>query len=279
MSVVFDQYEERLHRLNRHASTIIAYRSSTRPLVSYLSAHRLDAEQVDSETLEEYFAQLERAPSTKQLHLMHIGAAYRYAHRRGLLTRDPTIDVQLERVPDKEPVTIPARALRDMKARLSGDREWLLWHLLAYTGMRRHEILGLKWVDGVKFEDGTITVLGKGGKLRHIPIHPALGEALHDAGPREGEWVLRGQRRYGEPRATAQGTFHRVLDAITESKYTAHDFRRTVASSLYANGVDGDTIDKILGWSPRVVRTRYYVSVAPAQLQRAILKLYADGPI
>jgi hypothetical protein len=34
-----------------------------------------------------------------------------------------------------------------------------------------------------------------------------------------------------------------------------------------------------MGWSPRVVRTKYYQSVAPQQLQRAILKLYRDDPI
>jgi integrase len=277
-SVIFDQYEERLHRLKRHRSTITSYRNATQPFREYLRDGRIPAESVDPLTLEEYFAQLDRAPGTKILHLSQIGAAYRYAHRRGLVTADPTVDVRLERVPDKEPRIIPNQALRDMKARLSGDREWLIWHLFTYTGMRREEARLLKW-ENIKLADGTITVVGKGGKLRHIPIHPALGEVLTERDPGENPWVMQGQTRRGHETALAQGTLHRVLDCITRGEYKTHDFRRTVASSLYKNGVDGDTIDKIMGWSPRVVRTRYYVNVAPVQLQRAILKLYADDPL
>lgn len=278
MSAIFDQYEERLHRLKRHPNTIRSYRHATRPFEEYLRTSRILPERVDPLTLEEYFAQLDRAPGTKVLHLSQIGAAYRYAHRRGIVAADPTVDVRLERVPDKEPRIIPNQDLRDMKSRLSGDREWLIWHLFVYTGMRRDELRLLTW-DDVKLADETITVIGKGGKLRHIPIHPALGEVLTEQPHGDNPWVVAGQRRYGRDNALARGTLHRVLRCITKGQYVAHDFRRTVASSLYRNGVDGDTIDKIMGWSPRVVRTKYYVNVAPEQLQRAILKLYVDDPL
>ncbi len=278
MSVIFEQYEERLHRLKRHPGTLQNFHQAIEPFEKFLRANRVTPEQVDSPFIEEYFAQLERAPSTKRTHLTQIGAAYRYAHRRGVVPRDPTVDVLLERVPDREPQIIPNQALRDMKARLTTDREWLLWHLLAYSGMRRAEILNLKWED-VRSADNTITIVGKGGKLRHIPIHPALGEALAEQTPEPGTWVVRGQQRAGRSRPTSTRTFHTVMKCITRDEYTAHDFRRTVASSLYKNGVDGDTIDKIMGWSPRVVRTKYYVNVAPEQLLRAILKLYVDDPV
>ena len=278
MSVIFDQYEERLQRLKRNPSTIHGFQKAVRPFEGYLRANRVDPEKADPVLIEEYFAQLDRAPSTKKLHLTHIGAAYRYAHRRGLVPRDPTVDVLLERIPDKEPNIIPNDELRAMKERLSTDREWMIWHLLVYTGMRRSEILNLMW-DDVKSEDGTITIIGKGGKLRHIPIHPALGEAFAERTREPGTWVLKGQRRHGQPRPTADSTFQGIMSCMTRGEYSAHDFRRTVASSLYKNGVDGDTIDKIMGWSPRVVRTKYYVNVAPVQLQKAILKLYSDDPL
>lgn len=278
MDVLFEQYSERLHRLKRNHSTIRAFHLAANDLERYLGAARIKPAKVEGFVLEEYFAQLERAPSTKQLHLKHIGAAYRYAHRRGVVPRDPTVDVLLERVPDKEPRTIPTSALAAMKQRLSSDREWMIWHLLVYTGMRRHEVVGLRWED-IKTADATITVIGKGGKLRHIPIHPALADVFAERDrPAEG-WVLAGQSRYGETRAISLNTWMVVLRCITRGEYTAHDFRRTVASSLYLNDVAGDTIDKIMGWSPRVVRTRFYQALAPVQLQRAILKLYADDPL
>jgi integrase len=278
VSVILDQYEERLHRRQRHPATIKNFTRARRPFEEFLSAQRIEDKQLDSVLAEEFFDQLDYAPGTKALYLSQLGAAYRYAQRRGVIQVDPFVDVQLPKRPDKEPRTIPTEELRRQKCELVTDREWLAWHLLVYTGMRRHELLGLKW-ENVKLEDGTITVVGKGGKLRHIPIHPALGEALADA-DHYGDWVLGGKRCYSDGhRPLAQATLQTWLKGLTRGKFTTHDYRRTVASSLYANGVDGDTIDKIMGWSPRVVRTRYYVNVAPEQLQRAILKLYANDPV
>lgn len=277
-SLILDQYEERLQRLRRQPSTIYNFKKARKPFEGFLQAHRVEAESLDPVLAEEYFAQLDMAPTTKKLHLEQIGAAYRYAHKRGLIMANPLVDVQLPRVPDREPRTVPAAELRAQRERLVLDREWLLWHLLVYTGMRRSEILALKWED-VKLPDNTITVTGKGGKLRHIPIHPALSEVLVDV-ERHGDWVLGSSRCYeGESRPMANATLQKMVAQITGNKFSPHDFRRTVASSLYANGVDGDTIDKIMGWSPRVVRTRYYVNVAPEQLQRAILRLYAGDPV
>ena len=273
MSVIFEQYEERLHRLRRDPQTIRNYRNSIKSFEEFIGAARVEPEQVTPDLIEEFFAQSDRAPSTKELYLTNIGAAYRYAHRRGLIDRVPTVDVELARVPDTEPRIIPNSVLREQRDRIVSDRGWLLWHLLTYTGMRRQEVIQLPW-ENVKLDEETITVLGKGGKLRHVPIHPVLGEVLVEA-KRKNKWVLPG--RAGSH--TAPSTFYETLHCISRREYTAHDYRRTVASSLYANGVDGDTIDKIMGWSPRVVRTRYYVNVAPVQLQRAILKLYANDPL
>ena len=278
MTIIFDQYEERLERVKRSPTTRYHFRKAADGLTEYLHEQGLTPETADGIDLEEYFASLPYAASTKKLHLSHLKAAFGYALRRGTVTKDPTVDVLIEREPDKEPAVIPNAELREMKARLVTDREWLLWHLLVYTGMRRHELLALKWGD-VKLADHTITIVGKGGKLRHVPIHPALYDVLVERGEHEPEQYVLANRRGGGLLPMSRRKFWDVLKCITREKYQAHAFRRTVASSLYANGVPGDTIDKILGWSPRSVRTRYYQAVADAQLQRAILQLYRDDPI
>jgi integrase len=61
--------------------------------------------------------------------------------------------------------------------------------------------------------------------------------------------------------------------------YGFHDFRRTVASSLDANGVEEGLINEIMGWARRGIFARYYRNVAPERLQQAILRLYADNPL
>jgi integrase len=144
---------------------------------------------------------------------------------------------------------------------------------MAYTGMRRVEISRLTWAD-VNFAGNTIRILGKGGKLRNIPIHPALGEVLISSPPVPGQAVLRG--RGGKPLSVT--SLDRMMRELS-STARMHDFRRTAASSLYANGVRSDTIDRILGWAPREVRSRYYVKIADEELQSAILQLHLNDPI
>lgn len=267
-------YEERLRRLRRDPKTVVMYRQTARRFQAHLDDLGLAAADVEPWALEEYFAGLDLAPGTKHAHLKRLRSAYTYAHRRGVVSVDPTRDVQIERVPDAEPCIVPNSRLREMKESISRDREWAQFHLLTFAGLRRAEAIHLDWKN-VDLETSTLSVLGKGGKLRKVPIHPALAEALTDLRHREGKILL--PRRSGE--AIGSDTWDAMLRSYTGGAYTAHDFRRTVASSLYANGVETDTIDKIMGWAPRAVRSRYYVKHASDALQRAILRLYADDPV
>lgn len=58
-----------------------------------------------------------------------------------------------------------------------------------------------------------------------------------------------------------------------------HAFRKTLASNLFANGVQGEVIDKIFGWATPGIRARYYVDVNVALLHAAIKRTYADDPL
>lgn len=268
MHPLFGAYESRLLRLRRNERTLMNYRWSIRLLESHLAQRGVDAAHVSTLDLEEYLTTLPYALSTQRMMLDNVRSAYRYAVRRGELQRNPATDVELPTLPDREPIVIPTAELRAMQDSITTEREWLFFHLLAYTGMRRKEIKDLRWED-VSLPDRTVKVLGKGGKLRNVPIHPRLGEALADA-CRHGPYVLH--------RLRTDTTFQSSRRSFSPG-YTAHSFRRTVASSLYANGVPTDTIDKILGWAPREVRSRYYQNIAPVQLHAAILRLYADDPL
>ena len=275
MSIVFNQYEERLRRRKRKPATIKSFMTAADRISEYFAEHDIDPLTVDALTIEDYFADSPYAATTKKVHLDYIGAAYRYALRRGTVATDPTVDVELEKVPDKQPRIIPNARLREMKEQAVTDRAWMLFHVLAYTGMRRTEARCLKW-DDVSLEDHTIAVVGKGDKLRHIPIHPALGEAFVDHRLRvKGEYVFSGRRGA----VMSDHTMWDILHCLTGGDYTTHDFRRTVASSLFENDVNSDLIDEIMGWAKIGIRRKHYQAIAPAKLQLAILRLYRNDPI
>lgn len=279
-SLLFDQYEERLRRRGASPHTLRGFRTAADKLDGYLDAAGMTAETATMVVLEDYFDSLPYAASTKGTHLRFVQAAYNYGMKRGTLRHNPALDVVVPAPPPKEPRTITNAELREMKSRIQMTRDWIFFHLLAYTGMRRGEVRALKWEDGdplgsvVRLEQQTIRVIGKGQKPRLVPIHPALGEVLacHQGAP--GSWVVPSDGKHGVAMDTIQEMVRRL-----HPEYTPHDFRRTVNTSLRRNGVDQTLRDRIMGWAPRDISFRHYDGVAEAELHRAILKLYADDPI
>lgn len=280
MSLVFEQYTERLRRKRRSPHTISAFATAATRLDHWLQARGLSAETATYDDLDEYFDTLELAPNSRRTHMKFIKAAYNSAVLRGAMRHNPAIDLEPPRMPDREPKIIPNDELRAIRDGIVLDRDWVFFHLLAYTGMRRAEIRGLRWDDGrdegsvVRFEGQTIRVIGKGGRLRLVPIHPALAEVLVEERAVPGAFVVRSSGRRGVAEQTMQEMTKRLSPV-----YTPHDFRRTVATSLRRNGVDESVRNRILGWGPRDIFQRHYDNVADPELHRGILRLYADDPL
>ena len=73
--------------------------------------------------------------------------AFGDAVRLGLLARNPAEHVEMSRVERKEMKTWGAEQARDFIAFNRGDRLEALWILMLTSGMRRGEVIGLKWAD------------------------------------------------------------------------------------------------------------------------------------
>ena len=298
MHLIFQQYEERLQRRQAKPSTL----TNMRRTAALFEESGLDPLTAEDWQIEEWLAGLRAsrgqasvphqegacskakplgaaehstglAPRTIRLHFENLNAVYGYAVYRRQLERSPMEAVRLPREPDKEPRILTNDELRYLLGNCMTAPQWLMLHLLIYTGMRRSEVRNLQWPD---VKPDTITVRqGKGDKLRHIPIHPALAEALAEHKPNGGH-VLPG--RGGEPMSDS-GLFSRLKKVSGDVHCRPHDFRRTVATSLAEQEVAPNVIDKIMGWSARTVGSRYYIRTADRRMQEAILKLYADDPL
>lgn len=282
MSLVFDQYTERLRRKRRSPHTLSAFATATRRLERWLDVQGIRAEDASYTLLEEYFDTLanELSPASAETHLKHVRAAFNYAVLRGTIRSSPTLDIEIAAGPDKEPIIIPTDCLRTIRARISVPRDWVFFHLLTYTGMRRSEIRSLRYDDGaehgsvIRLEAQTIRVIGKGGRLRIVPLHPALGEVLAHENHRPGRYVVASDGQHGVAVQTIQDMTKRLSPV-----FTPHDYRRTVATSLRRNGVDDSVRNRIMGWGPKDIFQRYYDNVADRELHKGILRLYADDPL
>lgn len=124
------------------------------------------------------------------------------------------------------------------------------------TGMRKGEILGLRW-ENVSLERSTIYILkAKSGKPREVPIAEKLREELEHVGPRaEGpvfdlpEIMLR--RYFAEAVKAAK------LPATGPDKVTLHTLRHSFASWFIMRTSDLPALQKLLGHSTPLLTMRY----------------------
>jgi integrase len=271
-------------RRRRSPLTVKANEHALRRLDSWLVQQAIAPARFGLLACERYFAEMldDAAVSTVRRHLAVVRAAYRYGVRHELVERDPTGDVRLPRLPDSEPATYSNDELRAIFAAIRSEREEIVFFLFAFAGLRLCEAAALSWQEA-DFERDQLKLIGKGGKLRLVPLHPVLAR------------VLREHRRCARPgRAYVVGTIHdgrlaqrtwietvRLLvdRAGVQIDGPSHAFRRTVATVMHEQGVRTAVIDRVMGWAPRTVRERHYVRIAPQALRDAILTLYRDDPI
>lgn len=117
-----------------------------------------------------------------------------------------------------------------------------------FTGMRRGELLNLKWRD-IDFNQGIIHLLvTKSGKKREIPMNDQVRQALLSIRKHK-EYPYVFVNRNGDPWRDVRRGFTAALNAAGIKDFRFHDCRHTFASQLAMAGVDLNTIRELLGHS------------------------------
>jgi len=238
---------------------------------------------LDHRTLRRYFSYLQtrgfsKASISRKAASVH--AYVRFLRRRGVLTRDVAARLQTARGTKKLP-RVPRRddatALLDRAAEgaeaddAKAQRDLALLELLYGAGLRVSECCGLD-VDSVDFRKATVTVLGKGSKVRRLPLGaPALDAVsayLRDARP---ELVAiatsalfvnaRGHRM--TPRDVRRVLArHPLSDGRT---LHPHSLRHAYATHLLEGGADLRAVQELLGHAD-VGTTQVYTHVTRDRL-------------
>lgn len=139
------------------------------------------------------------------------------------------------------------------------------------TGMRKGEILSLKWTD-VNFKSNIVTVRGeiaKSKRTRHIPMNSVAMDVFK-------KWYDQSD----DDELFTITTFKTAWNAlIIDSKikdFTFHDLRHDFASRLVMSGVDLKTIQELLGHADLTMTLRYS-HLAPSHKVAAVERLISDG--
>jgi integrase len=166
-----------------------------------------------------------------------------------------------------------AGLLATVRANAAVDYAFLLHAVPAYTGMRRGEVLRLRWVD-VDLDEGYVSARSrkqsrrKRETVRRIGLHPELKADLlawREKRPR-GQFVVcepdgsgpvnndRANRVFWQP---MRGTPWCLDNGRDLFKVGFHTYRHSFASNLAAAGVDQRVIDEFMGHTTEAMRKRY----------------------
>ena len=137
-----------------------------------------------------------------------------------------------------------------------------------HTGMRKSEILGLKWQD-IDFGAKTITVhLTKNNEPRVIPMNQTIYDELHNLPrPLHTPYVFchENGERYDEVKRSFKSACRKA--GITDLRF--HDLRHTFASHLAMNGINLKTVQYLLGHKD-IRMTLRYAHLSGEHLQAAV---------
>jgi integrase len=150
----------------------------------------------------------------------------------------------------------------------SGERMRRIILLAWGTGMRRGEILGLRWAD-IDFERGSIFLKKtKSGKPRRVQLDPVVAEVLK-AIERTSEYVFPNSKTGGPVRDTKTAWIRARTKAELPKTFRFHDLRHNFGTLLSERGVSLPTIMEMLGHAQISTTMRYQNPTTEAKTRAA----------
>ena len=181
------------HDRARKPETVKTYASIIRhQLLPVFGAKRLES--ITSDMVEQWIAGVELAPASRMKSLLVMSGIFSRARRVYKLPSNPVADV--ERPPQRSNGDIDVFTPEEVWALVRGadsDQDAAIYLTAAFTGLRRGELVALRWRDvdfparrsaSGQLSGGQMTT-PKSGKVRSVPMAPEVAEALARLGVRE----------------------------------------------------------------------------------------------
>ena len=264
------------------------------PALGRVSIRRLRYQQIEALYDELLHPETGRGLAPKTVYEIHliIRGALADAHRRGLVTRNVALVARapkqrsLQRI---EGVSLTEDELRQLLRTAAGHRFFPIYRLTAMTGMRRNEVLGLKWSDidfarkrlhlkrglvavgyevhqtrgktktarrAIELDDTTLAVL-EGWRAYQAAEFAAVGVDAGDG------WVFTdGDGEPIHPHAVYEA-FRRIVANAGIPAMRFHDLRHTHGSLLIAEGVPVKVVSERLGHAHIAHTLETYQHVLP----------------
>ena len=215
-----------------------------------------------------------------------ISSALKLAVEQRLIARNPADGCALPKAERKEMQTLPVEQLTSFLREAKDSGVFALYYIDLTTGLRRGELLGLKWLD-IDLEKGDLRVQRQIGRIdgkiiemplktknayRTLPLSADAISVLMQQRRKTGnsEWVFPSPSGGPVSPDSVLHMLHRVLKRAGLPKVRFHDLRHTFATMALQNGVDVKTVSSMLGhYSAGFTLDTYAHVTTDAQLKAA----------
>lgn len=266
--VLFQEYLRNVK--NRSEKTIKAYSQDLREFFSVMGFSDAVNETTQREVETVYIAFLVdkgNAPASRSRKLSSVRAFYKWAVSNGIVVENPVKNVEMPKIPQKEPkvmsndevfdVILNAKEDESRESALEAFRNLAILSLMFNTGMRRAEVANATLED-LNLEDASLVVHGKGSKDRIVYFNDTTRAILSE--------YVASHRNNFKPAQKSKYLFvskrseklcdeaiNRIVNkyfeaaGVKEKGYTAHSTRKVFATNVYRNTRDISVVQKLLG--------------------------------
>ena len=276
----------------RKPSTIVGYRAILRSqLLPAFGEYRL--EDITTPMIEAWVSELDRAPSTRTKSLVLLHGIFKRARKVYGLTLNPVSDVEKPPARPSGDIDVfsPEEVMALVRA-VASDQDGALYLTAAFTGLRRGELLALRWRD-VDFAGQVVRVRGsyaaghvttpKSGKVRSVPWPPRVSSALARLGQR-GRWtgdddlVFPGELGGHLDASALRRRYGAALERAGLRRLRFHDLRHTFGTRMIGSA-DIRRVQEWMGHADVQTTMKYLHYVPRAQDAALVAQAFAlDEP-
>ncbi len=219
---------------------------------------------------------------------------FQWLMSKKVIEKDPTAKVRTPKGPQRLPRPLQRSEIDQLFDESTPQnalelRDRLVVELLYGSGLRVAELCGLQ-EENLNLKNQTIEVIGKGSKIRTIPITayacdllelwiPTGSKAFDDGytpSGRSSSGLLVNRRGNGLGRSDVRRILHRLLRLKGMTERSPHALRHTYATHLLDGGADLRAVQELLGHAD-LTTTQIYTHVSREQLREMHRKHHPRG--
>jgi len=274
-----------LENTNKAENTITQYTRHIKQFLRFLEEKDIqEIEQVKTIHIDLFATQWIKSKnksSTRKNKMDALKSFFKFLHTREYIDKNPTVstnEIQVKDVDKKEKFVLTQKECEKLmnavtKYARNKPKAHLMMYFMMKCALRVNEVCELK-VSNIDMKSKTVTIYGKRGKKRVIPLFPEMLEDYKTyikTRKNESEYLFisKGKEAQMKPRAVHHFVKLYVKKAGINKNIGPHALRRTAATRLLQSGARITTIKEFLGHSS-VSTTEMYLLETESEILKEI---------